>query len=121
MNWIFWLIVLFFIFYFMRQSLPVKGVKNIHTDELLHILDERDKQFVDVRTPMEYNHYKIRPFQNIPLQTLRKECKEQLDPHKEVVLICRSGSRSLRAARILKRAGFTNLTNVVGGMNHWTN
>lgn len=120
MNWIFWLIIGLFIIYFIRQSLPVKGVENINTSELELILDDQNKQFIDVRTPMEYNHYKIKPFLNIPLQVLRKQCEEALDKNKEVVLICRSGSRSLRAARILKRAGFTKLTNVAGGMNHWT-
>lgn len=118
MNWIFWIIIALFIIYFIRQSLPVKGVNNISVQQLESLIDDRDKQFVDVRTPMEYHHYKIRPFKNIPLQRLRQQGEQQLDKEKEVVLICRSGSRSLRAARILKRAGFTKITNVVGGMNH---
>lgn len=118
MNWIFWIILAFIIIYFVRQSLPVKGVENISASELKSKIRERNKHFIDVRTPMEYNQYKIKQFKNIPLHTLRQEC-EQLNKDKEVVLICRSGSRSLRAARILKRAGFTKLTNVAGGLNHW--
>lgn len=98
--------------------MPVKGVENITTAQLKSIIRDRNKQFIDVRTPMEYNQYNVKPFRNIPLQILRREC-EQLDKEKDVILICRSGSRSLRAARILKKAGFTKLTNVVGGLNHW--
>lgn len=98
--------------------MPVEGVKNITTDELKEKLHKKDIQLVDVRTPVEYNQYHIKQFRNIPLQRLRKE-STNLDKEKEVVLICRSGSRSLRAARILKRAGFKKLTNVIGGMNHW--
>lgn len=118
MNWIFWIILALIIVHFIRQSLPVKGVDNISASQLKSIIRDKDKQFIDVRTPMEFNQNKIKPFKNIPLNTLRHEC-EKLKKNKEVVLICRSGSRSLRAARILKKAGFTKLTNVVGGINHW--
>lgn len=119
MNWIFWIVLALIVIYFVRQSLPVKGVENISTTQLKSIIRSRDKQFIDVRTPMEFNQYKVKPFKNIPLQSLRQQC-EQLSKDKEVVLICRSGARSLRAARILKRAGFTKLTNVAGGLNHWS-
>src|SRR5699024_9417432 len=115
-NWIFGVVIALFIIYFIRQSLPVKGVENINTNQLESIIHHRDKQFIDVRTPMEYNHYNLKPFVNIPLQTLRQQC-ETLNKDKEIILICRSGSRSLRAARLLKRKGFTDITNVVGGIN----
>lgn len=106
------------IVYFVSQSLPVKGVQNITTDQLKKIIRDKNKQFIDVRTPMEFQSMRIKPFKNIPLQALRSQF-EQLDRDKEIVLICRSGARSMRAARILKKAGFTKLTNVVGGVNQW--
>lgn len=113
-----WLFLGVIVAYFVYQSLPVKGVENITTEELRRIIKDRDKQFIDVRTPMEYQAQRIKQFKNIPLQTLRKELG-QLDRNKEIVLICRSGSRSMRAARILKKAGFPKITNVIGGMNQW--
>ena len=119
MDILFWIVSAFMIFYFLRQSLPIKGVKTIDTIELEQILDDRSLQLIDVRTPMEYNHYHIKPFKNLPLQEFKKRCEAELDKTKEVVLICRSGSRSLRAARILKKAGFMKITNVQGGINHW--
>lgn len=103
---------------FIARSLPVKGVKSITTDVLKGIIRDKDKQFIDVRTPAEYQQHHIKQFKNIPLHTLRASLGS-LDESKEVVLICRSGSRSLRAARVLKRAGFTRVTNVQGGMNTW--
>lgn len=118
MNWFLWLILAFLLFYFIRQSMPVKGVKNIHAPELKTMLSDQDKQFIDVRTPMEFQQFSVPAFKNIPLQGLPSQC-EQLDKEKEVVLICRSGSRSMRAARILKNKGFIKLTNVAGGLNHW--
>lgn len=93
-------------------------MQNIDAAGLKRIIRDRNKQFIDVRTPMEFQGQRIKPFKNIPLQALRSNI-EKLDRDKEVVLICRSGARSMRAARILKRAGFTQLTNVVGGINQW--
>jgi len=100
------------------QMMPVKGVENITATQLKTMIRDKNIQFIDVRTPMEFNQYHIKPFKNMPLQALRREC-EKLDKNKAVVIICRSGSRSLRAARILKREGFSQLTNVIGGLNHW--
>lgn len=118
LNWLIWIIVVLISIYFLYQMMPVKGVENISTEDLKEKLRNKNVQLIDVRTPMEYNQHRIKQFKNIPLQVLRRELN-QLDKDKEVVLICRSGSRSMRAARILKNAGFTNITNVVGGMNHW--
>jgi rhodanese-related sulfurtransferase len=52
--------------------------------------------------------YHLSPFQNIPLHELKKRSSE-LDKEKEVVLICQSGMRSQKAARILKNKDFNEL------------
>jgi rhodanese-related sulfurtransferase len=36
-----------------------------------------------------------------------------------LVLICRSGARSLRAAQFLRQVGFEQVTNVQGGTEAW--
>ena len=41
------------------------------------------------------------------------------DADAEIVLICRSGARSGRAAGSLARAGFTRVMNMTGGMLAW--
>ncbi|WP_050769569.1 rhodanese-like domain-containing protein [Thermosinus carboxydivorans] len=38
---------------------------------------------------------------------------------KKVLVICRSGNRSSQATKLLRNNGFTNVYNVLGGMNHW--
>ena len=38
---------------------------------------------------------------------------------KEVIIYCRSGNRSGQACNILEQAGFTNVSNLVGGMLDW--
>jgi len=37
----------------------------------------------------------------------------------EIVVICQSGGRSSVACKMLKKAGFEHVTNVIGGMNNW--
>jgi rhodanese-related sulfurtransferase len=43
-----------------------------------------------------------------------------LDKSKKVLVFCRSGNRSVSAARILESNGFT-VINMNGGMNGWKN
>lgn len=115
MEWILIAIVVAFIVW--RMS-PAKGVNTISTSDLKEKLSNKSTQFVDVRTPGEYKGRHISQFQNIPLDQLPTKIGK-LDPAKETVVICQSGMRSSRAARILKKAGFKNVINVRGGMSQW--
>lgn len=118
MDILFWIILGFVVFMFISRMLPVKGVQSISTNELREMLSHKNKQFIDVRTPGEYQNYHIKQFKSIPLNELQSSLK-QLDKTKETVLICQSGMRSLRAAKMLKKAGFIHITNVTSGMNAW--
>jgi len=39
--------------------------------------------------------------------------------HRQVILICHSGSRTTSASKLLADNGFTNVWHIVGGMNSW--
>lgn len=104
--------------FFLWRLLPVKGVRSITTDQLKNEVGDKNKQFIDVRTPGEFKSRSIRGFQNIPLQQLAEKASS-LSKEKEVVLICQSGMRSTSAAKLLKKLGFKNITNVKGGMSAW--
>src|SRR5699024_12603588 len=98
--------------------ITIKDIKNITNKDLKNILKNKDKQFIDVRTPGEYQENKIIAFQNIPLHELRTHL-HHLSKEKATVLICQSGMRSQQAAKMLKKAGFQQIYNVAGGMNSW--
>ena len=100
------------------RMMPAKGVKAISTAELKNQLNRKDVQLIDVRTPGEFKARNIRQFQNIPLNVLPSKLS-QLKKDQEVIVICQSGMRSSNACRILKKNGFTNVTNVRGGMSAW--
>jgi adenylyltransferase/sulfurtransferase len=44
---------------------------------------------------------------------------EELDPAAELIIYCRSGSRSAWAARLLQERGFVNVLNLKGGVLAW--
>lgn len=75
---------------------------------------------VDVREPEEYagelGH--VPGAALVPLATLL-DASTRWDPQREVVLVCRSGGRSARAAIALAGRGFRRLYNLRGGMLAW--
>lgn len=92
---------------------PIKGVRTITTAKLKTILNDKDKLFVDVRTPGEYRGRSLKQFKNIPLGS----DFSRLPKDKEIIVICQSGMRSSQACKQLKKLGYENVTNVRGGMN----
>lgn len=106
------------VFFLVWRFMPTKGITQASISELKEILKNKDCQFIDVRTPTEFNQYKIKEFKNIPLNELGNKFNS-LDLNKPVVVICQSGMRSTTAAKLLKRKGFTNIINVRGGMVKW--
>ncbi|AHL70117.1 sulfurtransferase [Bacillus pumilus] len=100
------------------RFLPVRGVKQMDAAHLKPTLHSRHQQLIDVRSPLEFQTNHIKGFQNIPLFQL-KERAHELEKDKEVYVICQSGMRSMQAAKLLKKQGFTHITNIKGGMNAW--
>ena len=72
---------------------------------------------LDVREPEEWEAGHIEGAVHIPLADLPARIDE-LPADEELVVVCRSGSRSSRAAAWLNRNGFDAL-NLDGGMQAW--
>lgn len=73
---------------------------------------------VDVRELHEWNEGHIPGARHIPLGSLARRVGE-LDPAKEIIAVCRSGNRSITAAMILQRAGYSKVSSMAGGMISW--
>lgn len=115
---IYGLIIALIVSFFVRQTLPAKGVHQLSTLDLKERLNHRNCQFIDVRTPQEFKANHIRGFKNIPLGSL-KDYETKLSKEKEIVVICQTGARSNMATKMLKKRGFSKLANVRGGMSAW--
>lgn len=82
------------------------------------VLIDKDQNvtLLDVRTADEFKKGHIRGATLIPLSKLEANLSKLKDSkNKQIVVYCRSGSRSVAASRILKAHGFTPL-NVKNGM-----
>lgn len=72
-------------------------------------------QLIDVRTPEEFEISTLPNARNIELDHLRERLSE-LDKTQAVVVFCQIGVRGYLAYRILKQNGFTQVTNLTGGI-----
>jgi molybdopterin/thiamine biosynthesis adenylyltransferase/rhodanese-related sulfurtransferase len=75
-------------------------------------------RMIDVREPHELEISRIEGTDLIPLGDLAARMHE-LDSAQEIVLLCKSGTRSARALELLAGAGFRKLKNLRGGINAW--
>jgi rhodanese-related sulfurtransferase len=119
MEYVQYILIGLFLVMIIQRMIPTKGVRHITTAELNIELKDKNKQFVDVRTPAEFKGNHIKGFKNIPLHVLSQKSNE-ISKDKEVVIICQSGMRSQKASKILKKLGFTKISNVKGGMSAWS-
>jgi molybdopterin/thiamine biosynthesis adenylyltransferase/rhodanese-related sulfurtransferase len=73
---------------------------------------------LDVREPHELAISALPGAVNIPLGMLAARLAE-LDSAKDMVVFCKSGTRSRRALELLASAGFKKVKNLKGGINAW--
>jgi thioredoxin len=89
-------------------------------DQKLHELKE--VQLVDVRTPEEFNGGYIKGAVNMNFNADDFAANiERLDKEKPVMVYCKAGGRSARAAEQLKKAGFKKIYDLDGGIMAWEN
>jgi len=99
-------------------------IKMISVKELKLLLMESSKDIllIDVRNPFEHNEYSISGSKLIPLSTIENgeainEIKI-LAAQKHLYIFCKSGKRSLRAIKCLKKFGISSI-NIEGGIDAW--
>ncbi|MFD2973393.1 rhodanese-like domain-containing protein [Peribacillus deserti] len=78
----------------------------------------RKAQLIDVREPNEYEAGHVLGARNIPMTQMKMRLKE-IRPDKPVYLYCQSGIRSGRAAQLLSRKGYKDLSHLKGGFKRW--
>jgi cysteine sulfinate desulfinase/cysteine desulfurase-like protein/glyoxylase-like metal-dependent hydrolase (beta-lactamase superfamily II)/rhodanese-related sulfurtransferase len=92
--------------------------KEYSASELKYKLQsETGVKLIDIREPHEYALNHSQEFDmNVPLTRLTDFiCQQQHDKSQELILVCRSGSRSQVAAQALTRLGFEHVGHLKGG------
>lgn len=83
---------------------------------IVRLADDSNITLLDVRTVKEYEEKHLKNAINIPVQQLDHSLSRlEKVKSKPIIVYCRSGSRSIKASRILEKNGFTPL-NVEGGI-----
>ena len=93
-------------------------LKLIRSESLKQLLDEGKVTLVDVREPAEYAGEHIPGAVLMPLSKFDPEAIPQ-EAGKNLVLYCRSGSRSAQAAQKLFAAGYEDVTHLSCGIGDW--
>ena len=73
---------------------------------------------LDVREPNEVDLVQLPGSIHIPLSELPEHLND-LDPEKEIVVLCRSGQRSAVAVELLRESGFHKVSHLAGGLRAW--
>jgi len=73
---------------------------------------------LDVREPWEFQTCHIEGSLPMPMNTVPARIQE-LDEEAPIVCICHHGGRSMSVATFLERNGFTQITNLTGGIHGW--
>ncbi|MBX5463085.1 MAG: sulfurtransferase [Steroidobacteraceae bacterium] len=74
---------------------------------------------LDVREAWELDLARIADVVHIPMNEVPARLSE-LDPDREIVVMCKAGGRSLQVAHFLDRKGFRSVANLTGGILAWS-
>jgi len=103
----------------LHTETPVEAFNEIEPKKLNEKLHSNQTLLViDVREPREFKQGHIPQAQLIPLPQILADMPE-LDHNKDIVLVCRTGRRSLRAAQVLKSREYKQVSILKGGILAW--
>lgn len=94
---------------------------DIEVTELKERLDKGEElNILDVRNQNEFDAYNING-KLIPVGQIGDRVSEIEDwKEKEVIVHCKAGGRSAKAKAFLERQGFSNVRNLLGGMDAYS-
>jgi len=99
---------------------PISHVGTLSASELKERLEKNPLLVVDVREPSEWKEGYIQGAERIFFGHLAVKAGS-LPRDKPVAVVCSVGQRASTGASILKKEGFKEVYNVLGGMTAWTN
>ncbi|MGY3792803.1 rhodanese-like domain-containing protein [Aquimarina sp. 433] len=102
------------------QNKDTAIVELITVEEMDSLLEMEKVQLVDVRTPQEYADGHIEGAINIDFTDENFETLlSEVDKTKPVAVYCGRGGRSGKCSAYMKKAGFTKIYDLDGGITEW--
>lgn len=103
-------------------EVPIDSAPTITPTQLwqeLHGPEKENLHILDVREPREYSRGHIPQARLLSLADILSNPDTAVPPNVKIILVCRRGRRSRRAAQTLQERGITNLAVMEGGMIAW--
>jgi glyoxylase-like metal-dependent hydrolase (beta-lactamase superfamily II)/rhodanese-related sulfurtransferase len=104
--------------YLLGREEQVERSSRLTAAQVEEACESEQVQLIDIRNIGELEAGTIPGARHLPLAELRDRMA-QLDPERPVVLYCAGGWRSSVGASVLRAAGFTDVSDVLGGYNAW--
>ena len=103
-----------------KRDADASGYQSISQEDAKKLMeDEKDYVILDVRTKEEYDEVHIPGATLLPVDAVSEQAEEILPDKDQLILVyCRSGNRSKRAAKQLAKLGYTKVKEF-GGINTW--
>lgn len=115
---------------FTSEEEDMSGYKNLSPRDAKQMIEKDDVYVLDVRTPSEFNSSHLKGATLIPVTNvfgsnlssdqLLQARTDEVPKDKKVLVYCRTGKRSEAASGILVKAGNSQVYNLIGGINAWT-
>lgn len=104
-----------------QYTSPVCAATRVEEVNCIQAAEMKDADFIDVREREEWDGGHIRHAKHLPLSALKDnpELFRVYAGKAPCILYCQRGRRSVMAAEILMRAGFSGLFSMTGGYEAW--
>ena len=90
----------------------------VHTNGAVSLMDDDELLIIDVREEKERKAGFLSNDLNIPMGQVKAKM-DTLDKSKNILVYCKSGTRSDRIADILSKNDFQKVSSLKGGFNAW--
>jgi len=106
-----------------------KNVHEIFPWDLTEMMESSTLLLVDVREPYEFDAMHIKGSINVPRGILETACEYNFEEtiselvearDKTIIVVCRSGNRSIFVAEVMQIMGYTDVTSLKTGLRGWT-
>ena len=96
-------------------------IKEINATDLSELIkSDRHFEIVDIRTPAEVERGVLPNSKTLPMHLVPLHLGFFTRADKQVVIYCRTGSRSAQVCRFLNKQGIYNVINLRGGIVKWS-
>ena len=96
------------------------GIKEVDTRTAVQLINYQDALVLDVRDDSEFAAGHLPNAKHIPAEKIEERWTElQKFKEKPVVVVYRGGIRSNNASLVLKKNGFSQVVNLMGGIDSW--